>query len=127
MFEERCGSSGTCLFYDNEDIALYLFFVVVSVKAASLLFIIVAWRTYKPPQKSQTYVQKASSANHVINGDYVTKDSDHVMNNNRVGHGYSPYNVIAGVGKSGPANGVVSPVFVNDDGTTVQSEEVTRF
>ena len=127
MFEDRCGSSGRCLFYDNEDMALYLFFVVVSVKAASLLFIIVAWRTYKPPQKSQVNIQKARSTSHVINRDYVTKDSDHVMNNDRVGNGYSPHNENGGVGKSFPANGIVSPVFVNDDGITVQLEGITRF
>ena len=107
--------------------ALYLFFVVVSVKAASLLFIIVAWRTYKPPQKSQTNIQKAWSASHVKSQDDVTKNSDHVMNDNRVGNGYSPHSGNVGVNKSNPANGIVSPVFVNDDGITVQLEEITRF
>ena len=114
LFEERCGSSGTCLFYDNTDMALYLFIVVTTVKAASLLFVVIAWKTYKPPKK----VQKAIKTN--------MTDSKHVISKDReVVNGYTVYN--GNVGHSNDLKGIASPVFVDHDGISRPIEEVTRF
>lgn len=120
QFEDRCGDSGTCLLYDNQQMALYLFIVCVTVKAASLIMIIVAWKAYKPPKKVKKALEKE-------NQDRVMNPSVHVGKEDHMANGYSAhYN--GDVSNSKDSLGVISPVFVNDDGDTVQrGDEITYF
>ena len=108
--------------------ALNLFMVIVAVKAASLVFIVVAWRTYKPPRKTQTpnEGQKSPSENHVIGSDHVISPTNHVINKDHpINNGYTVYN--GDISHSNDYKGIVSPVFVNDDGSNGYTEEITRF
>ncbi|XP_077868619.1 solute carrier organic anion transporter family member 4A1-like [Saccoglossus kowalevskii] len=51
LWEEKCGSSGTCWQYDNPMMSLYLFIVAAGLKVLSLLFFSLALCTYKPPMQ----------------------------------------------------------------------------
>ena len=46
------GAKGQCLFYDKEKMALLLFTICLCVKLGSLVFIVCAWKLYKPPTKA---------------------------------------------------------------------------
>ena len=49
LWQERCGQKGSCLFYSNEKMALYIFLLAASVKLLSLISVILAWKLYKAP------------------------------------------------------------------------------
>ncbi len=100
--------------------ALYLFIVCTSVKGASLIFIIIAWRAYKPPQKAETVADKSRQSAYISDGEGPVANGvaekvpppayDMVENNNAI-------NTTSGYMKE---NGIVSPVYEHDD-------ELTRF
>ena len=46
LWSSDCGGRGSCLYYDNARIGQYLFLVCISVKLASFVFMLIAWRCY---------------------------------------------------------------------------------
>ncbi|KAK2176143.1 hypothetical protein NP493_680g01004 [Ridgeia piscesae] len=46
LWSSDCGGRGSCLYYDNSRIGQYLFLVCISVKLASFIFMLIAWRCY---------------------------------------------------------------------------------
>ncbi len=100
--------------------ALYLFIVCTSVKGASLIFIIIAWKAYKPPQKTETVVDKAKHNSYIYDGNETVANGvaakspppayDMVENHTSTNTSYGDMK----------ENGIVSPVYQHDD-------ELTRF
>ncbi len=120
QFEERCDDSGTCLLYDNQQMALYLFIVCVSVKGASLLLILFAWKTYKPPKRKSPPAKPlfdVPAGNYAINPAVtygLDTDKTEVTDN-----GFAVQNGKVTVVDS--SNGIVSPVFVSDEHPNCES------
>ena len=46
---DECGSEGSCLSYNNKDLALQLFIMCLSIKVISLVAMVLAGLLYKPP------------------------------------------------------------------------------
>ena len=87
LWQNDCGETGACLYYDNEAIGLNVFLLVVCFKVFSLILIVMAWLLYKPPKKetddvpgkvfqnntdSKTDQMKENLSNYGVNG-HVTK------------------------------------------------------
>ena len=47
LWSEICNQIGSCLYYENLDLSIYIFGICSVVKGASLAFIIIAWISYK--------------------------------------------------------------------------------
>ena len=47
---DEFGNREQCLFYNKQTMSLLIFAICVGIKLASLLFIILAWKLYKPPK-----------------------------------------------------------------------------
>jgi len=67
LWERKCdGSTGTCVYYDNHEMAWLMFAVCVCCKVLSTVFGLVAWRlneTHKKRSVTTTIVIVVSSEN----------------------------------------------------------------
>lgn len=57
LWEDDCGTKGSCWVYDNAGMSLRLFILALVLKLVSILFNILALCVYKPPQKSEDLTQ----------------------------------------------------------------------
>ena len=56
LWEKKCdGSTGTCVYYDNHDIAWLMFAVCVFCKVLSTMFGLLAWRLNESQNKKLSY------------------------------------------------------------------------
>lgn len=54
---DECGERGSCLIYDNKELALLLFIMCFSIKALSLVAMVLALVVYKPPATVEPLVK----------------------------------------------------------------------
>ena len=69
LWQSRCGESrGSCLSYHNDRLALYTFFMCAGIKILSIVFLVIAWRSYQAgsPETMKTTLVAPSNGN-VIN------------------------------------------------------------
>ena len=57
---DECGVRGSCLFYDNKELALQLFAMCFSIKVISLIAMVLAVIVYKPPATVEPLVKEVS-------------------------------------------------------------------
>ena len=50
LWANQCKSKGSCLYYDNYRMGLYMFLLCGAVKLVGIIFLSLAWMLYKPAQ-----------------------------------------------------------------------------
>ena len=133
LWQDECGETGACLYYDNELIGLHIFFVVVGFKVLSLLLLLMAWAFYKPPKRaaedmSSNLVPKNDSElnNNTRNSIKISQENGQVIKHDQSGNN-ERMNGIYFVGDNRGArlgSGSDSPVFKDDEGRTIFSTEL---
>ena len=59
IWREKCGEHASCWIYDNTNLSLNFFVLIVSFKIVSIIFFVIAHQTYKPPtEQGVQYVVK---------------------------------------------------------------------
>lgn len=62
IWREKCGDNASCWIYDNTNLSLNFFVLVVTFKVISIILFILAHQTYKPPtEKGMKYVVEDGS------------------------------------------------------------------
>ncbi len=69
LWDEHCGEKGACLAYNTNQMAINMAALCMSVKLASLIFMLIAWKFYKPPQQDEQAQIEATSDTDKYKGD----------------------------------------------------------
>ena len=134
LWQDECGETGACLYYDNERIGLHIFFVVVGFKVLSLLLLLMAWAFYKPPRRaaedmsSKLVPNNNSELNNNSGRDSIkiSQVNGQVTKHHQSGknEGMNGIYVVSDNRDNILASGSESPVFTDDEGRTIFSTEL---
>ena len=50
LWESDCDDQGACFYYDKTKLGLYIYLLSLMYKLLSILFLVLAWKLYKPPK-----------------------------------------------------------------------------
>lgn len=53
LWEDDCGTRGSCWVYDNKGMSMRLFILALVLKCLSIVFNVIAMFVYKPPKESE--------------------------------------------------------------------------
>ena len=59
LWERRCEGDGSCLYYDNHSMAMYMLYVTTLEKTLSAVFCFLSWRMYNPKAKMGIQTEKS--------------------------------------------------------------------
>ena len=50
LWESDCDDQGACFYYDKTKLGVYIYLLSLMYKLLSILFLVLAWKLYKPPK-----------------------------------------------------------------------------